>query len=337
MRIIFMGTAPFACPTLRTLLASPHQIMAVVTQPDRPRGRGQHAAASAVKALALEHHLTILQPVRLRPAAVVDTLASCQPDVIVVVAYGNLLPSAVLALPPYGCINLHASLLPKYRGAAPVHWALIQGETVTGYTIMQMDEHLDTGPMLWREECAITPEDDALSLGVRLAEAGAKGMLEVLTALERGTLTAQPQPEAGASYAPKLTRELSRLNWHQPAVTLHNLVRGLVPWPGATTGWRGTEVKIWRTRVHAAQAAPAVQAAPAAPPPGTITAVLPEGLCVACGVDQLLVQELQPANRRRMSAREFVQGYRAQPGESFDQDHGATNSAADSAPDTAHA
>lgn len=327
MRIIFMGTAPFACPTLRTLLASSHQIMAVVTQPDRPRGRGQQAAASAVKTLALEHHLTILQPASLRPAAVVEALAALRPDTIVVVAYGNLLPPAVLALPPYGCINLHASLLPKYRGAAPVNWALMHGETITGYTIMQMDEHLDTGPMLWREECAITPEDDALSLGARLAETGAKGMLEVLAALEHGSLTAQPQPDAGASYAPKLTRELGRLNWHQPAVTLHNLVRGLVPWPGATTGWRGTEVKIWRVRVHAA---------PAASLPGTITAVLPEGLCVACGAEQLLVQELQPANRRRMSAREFVQGYRAQPGDSFDQDHATTNSAADSAPDTAH-
>jgi methionyl-tRNA formyltransferase len=328
MRIIFMGTAPFACPTLGSLLASPHQIVAVVTQPDRPRGRGQHAAVSAVKALALEHHLTILQPVSLRPGAVVEALAALRPDVIVVVAYGNLLPPAVLALPPYGCINLHASLLPKYRGAAPVNWALIHGETVTGYTIMQMDEHMDTGPMLWREECAITPEDDALSLGARLAEAGAKGMLEVLTGLTGGTLAAHPQPDAGASYAPKLTRELSKLNWHQPAITLHNLVRGLMPWPGATTGWRGTAVKIWRARVHAA---------PAASPPGTITAVLPEGLCVACGAEQLLVQELQPANRRRMSAREFIQGYRAQPGESFDQDHAAPNSAADSAPDTAHA
>jgi methionyl-tRNA formyltransferase len=328
MRIIFMGTAPFACPTLRVLLASPHQIMAVVTQPDRPRGRGQQAAASAVKALALEHHLTILQPASLRPVAVVEALAALRPDVIVVVAYGNLLPPTVLALPPYGCINLHASLLPKYRGAAPVHWALMHGETVTGYTIMQMDEHLDTGPMLWREECAITPEDDAVSLGARLAEAGAKGMLAVLAALERGSLTAQPQPETGASYAPKLTRELGRLHWSQSALTLHNLIRGLVPWPGATTGWRGTAVKIWRARVHAA---------PAAFPPGTVTAVLPEGLCVACGTEQLLVQELQPANRRRMSARDFIQGYRVQPGDSFDQDHAATNSAADSAPDTAHA
>src|SRR5215471_14494444 len=247
MRLIFMGTAPFACPTLHKLITAPHQIVAVVTQPDRPRGRGRQATASAVKTLALEHHLTIVQPASLRPAAVVNELAALAPDIIVVVAYGNILPPAILQLPPYGCINLHASLLPKYRGAAPINWALIHGETVTGYTIMQMDEHMDTGPMLWCEECAIIPEDDALSVGARLAEAGAKGMLEVLAALERGTLTAQPQPDAGASYAPKLTRELGRLHWPQPAVTLHNLVRGLVPWPVATTGWRGTEVKVWRT------------------------------------------------------------------------------------------
>ena len=328
MRIIFMGTAPFACPTLHTLLASPHQIIAVVTQPDRPRGRGQKATPSAVKTLALEHHVTTLQPASLRPAAVLDALAAYRPDIIVVVAYGNILPPAVLKLPPYGCINVHASLLPKYRGAAPVHWALISGETVTGCTIIQMDEHLDTGPMLWREACPITPEDDALSLGVRLAEAGARGMVDVLVALEEGTLTAQPQPDTGISYAPKLTRDLGRLNWHQPAVTLHNLVRGLVPWPGATTGWRGTEVKVWCTRVH--------PTTPLTSPPGTITAMLPDGLCVACGAQQLLVQELQPANRRRMSAREFVQGYRVQPGDHFDQDHAATDSAADSAPDTAH-
>src|SRR5215468_5937724 len=328
MHIIFMGTAPFACPTLSTLLASPHQLMAVVTQPDRPRGRGQHAAVSAVKALALEHHLSILQPVSLRPATAVEALAALRPDVIVVVAYGNLLPPAVLALPPYGCINLHASLLPKYRGAAPVHWALIHGETVTGYTIMQMDEHVDTGPILWSEACPIAPEDDALSLGARLAEAGARGMLEVLAALERGTLTAQPQPDTGASYAPKLTRELGRLDWSQPAVTLHNLVRGVVPWPGATTAWRGTEVKIWRAMVHAT---------PSASPPGTITAVLSDGLAVACGAQQLLVQELQPANRRRMAAREFAQGYRVQPGDRFEPDTVTTDSSTDSPTDTAHA
>jgi methionyl-tRNA formyltransferase len=328
MRIIFMGTAPFACPTLHTLLASPHQIAAVVTQPDRPRGRGQKATASAVKTLALEHHATILQPASLRPAAVLDALAAYRPDIIVVVAYGNMLPPAVLKLPPYGCINVHASLLPKYRGAAPVHWALISGETMTGCTIIQLDEHLDTGPMLWREVCPIAPEDDALSLGVRLAEMGGRGMVDVLAALEEGTLTAQPQSDIGISYAPKLTRELGRLNWHQPAVTLHNLVRGLVPWPGATTEWQGAEVKIWRTRVHTIT--------PLTAPPGTIITMFPDSLCVACGAQHLLVQELQVANRRRVSAREFVQGYRVQPGDRFAQDHVATDGTADSAPDTTH-
>src|SRR5262249_37282314 len=206
-------------------------------------------------------------------------------------------------------------------------WAIIQGGTVTGYTIIEMDEHVDTGPILWSEVCPIAPEDDALSLGARLAEAGAHGMLDVLAALERGTLTAQPQPDTGASYAPKLTRELGRLDWSQPAVTLHNLVRGVVPWPGATTGWRGTEVKIWRAMGYAT---------PHTPPPGTITAVLPDGLSVACGGQQLLVQALQPANRRRMSAREFAQGYRVQPGDRFEQDHVIPDSSTDSPADTAH-
>ena len=327
MRVIFMGTAPFACPTLRQLIASAHQIVAVVTQPDRPRGRGQQAAASAVKTLALAHHLTVVQPVSLRPTAVVNALAALQPEIIVVVAYGNILPPAVLRLPPHGCINLHASLHPKYRGAAPVNWALIHGETLTGYTIIVMDEHIDTGPMLWSEACAIALTDDALSVGARLAEAGASGMMHVLTALERGTLTAQPQPDTGVSYAPKLTRDLGRLDWFQSAVTLHNLVRGVVPWPGATTRWRDLEVKVWRTLV---------QATPHVCPPGTITAVLPDGLAVACGAQQLLVQALQPANRRRMAAREFVQGYRVQPGDRFEPDHVATDSSADGAADTAH-
>jgi methionyl-tRNA formyltransferase len=308
MRLIFMGTASFACPTLRQLLTSPHQIVAVVTQPDRPRGRGQQPAASAVKVLALAHHLPIMQPASLRPTTVVDELAAWHPDVIVVVAYGNILPPAVLTLPPHGCVNLHASLLPKYRGPAPINWTLIEGEARTGYTIIQMDEHVDTGPILWSESCPVQPDDDALSLGTRLAESGAAGMAEVLTALEQGTLTARPQPAAGASHAPKLTRELGRLDWQQAALTLHNLIRGLVPWPGATASFRDLEVKIWRTRVVDM---------PADLPPGTITALTPEGLYVACGEQQLLIQELQPANRRRMSARDFVQGYRVQQGQYF--------------------
>lgn len=328
MRVIFMGTAAFACPTLQALLASTHHVVAVVTQPDRPRGRGQKSAASPVKAVALAHQVPILQPRSLRPGAVVEALAAYQPEVIVVVAYGNLLPPTVLTLPPYGCLNLHASLLPKYRGAAPINWALLQGETLTGYTIMQMDEHLDTGPMLWHETYSIAPEDDAESLAQRLAEAGAQGMLHVLAAVSTSTAVAQPQPEEGVSYAPKLTRALGGIDWHASASTLHNLVRGLVPWPGATTQWQGTEVKLWRAR-HVAQ--------PATTAPGTITALTAEGLQVACGVDCLIVQELQPANRRRMAARDFVQGYRVHVGDHFDHHPATSTSAADRPPDPPHA
>jgi methionyl-tRNA formyltransferase len=308
MHLIFMGTAPFACPTLRQLLASPHEVIAVVTQPDRPRGRGRRTTASAVKSVALEHNLPILQPVTLRSAKVVDELAALQPDVIVVAAYGNILPPAVLELPPYGCINLHASLLPKYRGPAPINWTLIHGDQQSGYTIIHMDEHVDTGPILWSEPCAVQPDDDTLSLGARLAEAGAVGMVEVLTALEHGTLTARPQPEEGASKAPKLTRDLGRIDWQFSAVTLHNLIRGLAPWPGATAMFRDLEVKIWRTTVWAQAQAQA---------PGMVTAVTPEGLCIACGEQQLLIHELQPANRRRMPSRDFVQGYHVKQGDHF--------------------
>lgn len=308
MRFLFMGTAPFACPTLQTLVASPHPGGAVVTQPDRPRGRGRELAMSAVKICARECHLPVLQPATLRDAAVVEELASYAPDIIVVVAYGLILPTPVLELPRYGCVNLHASLLPKYRGPAPINWALINGETQTGYTIIQMDAHVDTGPILWRESCAIAPDDDASSLGARLAERGAAGMLKVLNALEQSTLTAHPQPQVGVSLAPKLTRELGRLDWQQAADTLHNLIRGLVPWPGATTVLHGLEVKFWRATVYPF---------PPTQPPGTVTAITPDGLCIACGQQQLLVQEVQPANRRRMSAKDFVQGYRVQQGDRF--------------------
>jgi methionyl-tRNA formyltransferase len=308
VRFLFMGTAAFACPTLRKLVASPHQAVAVLTQPDRPRGRGRQLAMSAVKICALEYHLPVLQPATLRDAAVAEELSSYAPELIVVVAYGLILPSTILALPPYGCINLHASLLPKYRGPAPINWALINGETQTGYTIIQMDAHVDTGPILWREPCAIAPDDDASSLGARLAERGAAGMLEVLNALEQGTLTAQPQPQTGVSLAPKLTRELGRVDWRQAADTLHNLIRGLVPWPGATGVFRDVEVKFWRATVWPH---------PPTQPPGTVTTITAEGLCVACGEQQLLVQEVQPANRRRMSAKDFVQGYHVQQGDRF--------------------
>ncbi len=311
MRFLFMGTAEFACPTLQTLVASAHEALAVVTQPDRPRGRGQQPAVTPVKRVALDLNLPILQPASLRRGAVIDELAAFQPDIIVVVAYGNILPRKVLALPPYGCVNLHASLLPKYRGPAPINWALIHGETESGYTIIQMDEHVDTGPMLLHEAFEVPPDEDAISLAQRMAERGAKGMVRVLSALEQGGLEAQPQPEAGASHAPKLTRELGRLDWREPAASLHNRVRGLVPWPGCTAMYGDMEVKIWRTMVDPYEM-------PATEPPGTVVSITADGVRVACGDQrQLLIQDMQPANRRRMTAQAFAQGYRLQQGDCF--------------------
>ena len=309
MRVIFMGTAPFAAPTLRGLFASPHDVVAVVTQPDRPRGRGRKPAPSPVKTLAMAQDCAVLQPVSLRrDAVVVQQLSSLRPEVIAVVAYGNILPPAVLEIPLHGCLNVHASLLPKYRGAAPINWALMQGEAVTGCTVIQMDEHVDTGDVWWHAACDVAADDDALSLGARLAELGAAGLLEVLAGIEQGTMAPRPQPEAGVSYAPKLTKELSPVDWQQPATVVHNRVRGLVPWPGATARFGDLDVKLWRTAVHDELHAAA---------PGTVTAVTPEGLLVACGTHQLFIRELQPANRRRMPAADFAQGYRVQQGQRF--------------------
>lgn len=309
MRVIFMGTAPFAEPTLRGLFGSSHDVTAVVTQPDRPRGRGRKPAPSLIKTLALAHDCAVLQPASLRrDAAVVEQLASLRPEAIVVVAYGNILPSSVLNIPLHGCINVHASLLPNYRGAAPINWALMQGETVTGCTVIQMDEHVDTGDIWWHGACDIPADDDALSLGARLADLGAAGLLEVLAAIEQGTRMPYPQPKDGVSYAPKLSKELAPVDWQQPAAVLHNRVRGLVPWPGATTRFGDLDVKLWRT---------AVLDEPHTEVPGTVTAVTPEGLLVACGTDQLFIHELQPADRRRMPASGFAQGYHVQRGQRF--------------------
>lgn len=309
MRVIFMGTAPFAEPTLRGLFASSHDVLAVVTQPDRPRGRGRKPAPPLIKTLATASDCAVLQPASLRrDAEVVEQLTALRPEAIVVVAYGNILPPSVLEIPLHGCLNVHASLLPKYRGAAPINWALMQGETATGCTVIQMDEHVDTGDIWWQAACDVAADDDALSLGARLADLGAGGLLEVLAAIEQGTLAPHPQPDDGVSYAPKLSKDLGPVDWQQSATTVHNRVRGLVPWPGATARFGDADVKLWRTAVrgHAHAAAP-----------GTVTAMTPEGLWVACGAGQLLIHELQPANRRRMAASDFAQGYRVQQGQRF--------------------
>lgn len=308
MRVIFMGTAPFAEPTLRGLFDSPHDVAAVVTQPDRPRGRGRKALPPPIKTLALEQECPVLQPPSLRRGAVDEALSSLRPEAIVVVAYGNILPPSVLAIPAYGCINVHASLLPKYRGAAPINWALMHGESVTGCTVIQMDEHVDTGDIWWQDACEVAADDDALSLGARLADMGARGLLEVLGGVEDRTLKAHPQPEEGVSYAPKLTKELGRVDWRQPAAAIHNRIRALAPWPGVSTELGGLSLKLCHSTVRETSDTGA---------PGTITAVTADGLLVACGGGHLLVSEVQPANKRRMPAPDFAQGYRVREGQRF--------------------
>ena len=308
MRVIFMGTAPFAEPTLRGLFDSPHDVAAVVTQPDRPRGRGRKALPPPIKTLALKQECPVLQPPSLRRGAVDEALSSLRPEAIVVVAYGNILPPSVLAIPAYGCINVHASLLPKYRGAAPINWALMHGESVTGCTVIQMDEHVDTGDIWWHDACEIAADDDALSLGARLADLGARGLLEVLAGVEDRSLKAYPQPEEGVSYAPKLTKELGHVDWRQSAAAVHNRIRALAPWPGVSAQLGDLSLKLCRSAVRETSDTGA---------PGTITAVTADGLLVACGSGHLLVHEVQPANKRRMRASDFAQGYRVREGQRF--------------------
>jgi methionyl-tRNA formyltransferase len=306
MNAVFMGTSSFAVPALERLVASPHVLLAVVTQPDRPQGRGRQIMPSAVKRAALAHGLPVLQPQRAREAAFVAELTALAPDVIVVAAYGQLLPPALIVLPAYGCINVHASLLPKYRGAAPVNWALIRGERVTGVTIMRMDETLDTGPILLQAALEIAPADDAGTLQERLAQLGAETLLKALTGLACGTLQPIPQDHRQATYAPKLRKEDGRIRWAQPAEAVSNRIRGVTPWPGALTTHAGNPLRIWR----ATAVAQATEE-----PPGTVARLDRQGIWVATSDGYIVLQEVQPAGGRRMDAAAYARGHGLRAGD----------------------
>lgn len=306
MRIVFMGTPDFAVPTLRSLLNSSHQVVGVVTQPDRPKGRGQELAASPVKQLAQQHGIPILQPLKMKDPAFLEALAAWKPDLIVVAAFGRILPKVVLDLPPKGCINVHASLLPKYRGAGPIQWAIIRGERETGITTMLMDEGMDTGAILLQEPVPIAPDDTAGTLSTKLAEVGGRVLLETLTRLEKGTLVPRPQDHSQASMAPLLKKEDGLLDWTLPAVELANRVRGLTPWPGAYTFLGNDRWVIWKA---AANDRPAPTA-----PPGTIIEAAKDGLLVATGSGALRITEMQPASGRRMTVAQYLAGHRLASG-----------------------
>lgn len=247
MRVIFMGTPDFAVGTLRALISSRHEVAAVFTQPDKPKGRGKAVQLTPVKEEAAAAGIPVYQPVRVREESVVDQISALAPDVIVVVAFGQLIPQAVLDIPKYGCVNVHASLLPKYRGAAPIQWAVIDGEEVSGVTTMRMDAGLDTGDMLLTEEVRLAPDETGGSLFDKLSEVGAQLLLKTLDALEDGSVVPQPQPAASpTAYAAMLKKTDGEIDWKKSAVTIERLVRGLNPWPSAYTHLDGKTLKIWR-------------------------------------------------------------------------------------------
>lgn len=297
MRVIFMGTPDFAVPSLQKLLDRGNDIRAVFTQPDKPKGRGHKLQAPPVKDLALKHEIPVFQPPTLRDETVQQQIRELAPEVIVVAAYGKILPKAVLDIPKLGCINVHGSLLPKYRGAAPIQWAVINGEKVSGVTTMYMGEGMDTGDMLLKAETPIGPEETAGELFDRLMVLGAELLGETLDKLEKGALRRVPQKDEEATHAPMLSKELSQVDWNRPAQEIHDLIRGLNPWPCAFSTLDGKRVKLLSSRVTEG-----------AGEPGSLV-VQEEGLAVCCGSGALLLTEIQTENGKRMSGKQYLLGH----------------------------
>ncbi len=306
MRVIFMGTPDFAVPSLQALLDRGDDICAVFTQPDKPKGRGHKLQPPPVKELALRHSLPVLQPDTLRDEAVQESIAELEPDAIIVVAYGKLLPPKVLSVPRLGCINVHGSLLPKYRGAAPIQWAVINGEKTAGVTTMFMAEGMDTGDMLLKSETEIGPEETAGELFDRLKLLGAKLLTETLDKLEQGELKAIPQDGTQATLAPLLKKEMSALDWSEPAQRIHDRIRGLNPWPCAAADLDGKRVKLLASQVIEGEGVPG-------------TAYNLDGeLAAACGRGMLRITELQADTGKRMSGKDYLLGHPLKEGTRFE-------------------
>lgn len=306
MRVIFMGTPDFSVGTLEALIAAGHDVCLAVTQPDKPKGRGKEMQFPPVKETALKHGISVYQPRRIREPECVEELRTYKADVMVVVAFGQILPKEILDMTPYGCINVHASLLPKYRGAAPIQWSIIDGETVTGVTTMQMDEGLDTGDMILKKEVPITEEETGESLHDKLAAAGAKLCVETLKALEDGTAVFEKQGESPTAYAKMLTKELGNIDWSQPAVTIERLVRGLNSWPSAYTHWNGKVMKIWRAKAEGSGAGHEK--------PGTVVEIGKQDFAVQTKDGILRVYEVQIPGKKRMETGAFLRGNAMEPG-----------------------
>ncbi len=304
MRIAYAGTPEFAVPALRALVESRHEVVGVLTQPDRPKGRGRQLAASPVKQAAQSHGIPVSQPSSLRTDGERAELVSWRPDVLVVVAYGLILPRVVLDLPRFGCVNIHASLLPRWRGAAPIQRAVLAGDRETGVTIMQMDAGLDTGPMLDQTAVTIGPQESAGSLHDRLSVLGAPALLRVLDDIERGAVRARPQPTEGMTYAAKIEKEEARIDWGLGAEEIARKVRAFNPSPIAETIFKGEQLRVYRAHVVAHTAAPDADG-PLHPHPGTVLATTADGVVVACGLGHLVLTEVQRPGRRPICGHDF--------------------------------
>lgn len=299
MKAIFMGTPEFAIPSFEALYESDFEIALVVTQPDRPKGRGKKLSSPPVKLVALEHDIEVFQPERIKDSEAIEKIKQVKPDLIIVVAFGQILPKEILELPKYGCINVHASLLPKYRGAAPINFAIINGEKKTGVTTMYMEEGLDTGDMLLKNEVEITPEDTASTLHDKLAIAGKKTLADTLKAIINTELVPEKQDDSISSYAPIMTKELGKINWDRSAEAISNLVRGTDPWPSAYTLYDNSALKLF---------APVVLDKQSKEKPGTIIAVSSEGIDIASADYIVRIKEIQISGKKRMPVGEFLKG-----------------------------
>jgi methionyl-tRNA formyltransferase len=307
MRLLFMGTPQFAVPTLEGLLSSSHDVAAVFTQPDKPSGRGERVSAPPVKRTAQKHGVSIFQPDKLKTEA--SKFASLRPDAVIVVAYGKILPAWLFNMPRYGAINLHASLLPRYRGAAPINWTVANGESVTGVTTMKIDAGLDTGDILLQKSLAIGPEDTASEIHDRLASIGSGLVLATLDLLERDAITPVPQDPSLATYAPMLRKVDGELNWSQTATEIYDRVRGFNPWPGTYTYLKGAALRIWK--------AIPIETSICHKVPGLLTHAGSSGAIVTCRLGSLQLQEVQLENRKKIFAQDFLHGIRLPQGQAI--------------------
>ena len=304
MKLVFMGTPDFAATILKGLIESRHEIIAVVTQPDKKKGREQQLSCSPVKELALQHKLTIYQPVKVREQEFLDQMNALNPDAIIVAAFGQILPKALLDIPKYGCINVHASLLPKYRGAAPIQYAILDGESETGISIMYMDTGIDTGDVILQERLPIAPDETGGSLFDKMADLGSRLLLEALEQIEKGTAVRIKQDDDKATYVKMITKEMGRMDFTLPAIRLERMVRGLDPWPSAYTFLDGKTLKIWKAGVEEDDEATA------SAKPGEIIELRKDAIVVKTGEGKLVIKELQLEGKKRLSADAFLRGYR---------------------------